>query len=133
MRARSLIATCLVVVSVVAGCSGVTVSRTQLSTELYPPRPADHPIVIVRGEPQRSYIALGQLSSRQIAGGFAEFRELADGNGCVEKMRAEARAMGGDAIVRFEMFTAPEGTVNHGSVTAQGYVVRWIETEGGAP
>ena len=94
---------------------------TYLTDKRYPPKPANAPIEIISGEPDRSYILIGEVS----AWADVDMLEGAKAQNAIDKIKAQARQMGGDAIIRYDGHRAPAGTVGAGGFTAQGNVVRW--------
>lgn len=80
----------VVLVLLLAGC-GPTVQSMTLSPEQFPARQADHPIPIYRSSvPQCAFEEVGLLI------GSPRWRSL---DRLAERMRADARRMGGDAII----------------------------------
>lgn len=94
---------------------------TYLADQRYAPKPADAPIEIIPGEPDRPYILLGDVNAWADVPLFGN----PDPQNAVEKLKVMAREMGGDAIIRYTGHRAPAGTVGAGGFTAQGMAVRW--------
>jgi len=106
----------------------VTPHSSYLTDHRFEARPSGYEIEIIPGEPTRPYIALANVSASEsevLAGVYQ-----AQGTKAVRTLKRRARSMGGDAIIKFEQYRAPQGTMGAGSVTIQGIVVRWKDDDG---
>jgi hypothetical protein len=115
----------LLLLTYIAFTSGCTAKGSQrsayLTDERFPPKPPSAPIEIISGEPLKPYILVGEVSALA----DVPLLESPDTQTAIDKIKAMARNMGGDAIIRYSGYRAPAGTVNAGQFTAQGMVVRW--------
>ena len=105
----------------ILGCTGAKY-MSYLTDKRFPPKPESAPIEIIAGETDRPHILIGQVSA-WADGPFFEAQSA------IDKIKAMARNMGGDAIIRYTGHRAPAGTVGQGGFTAQGLVVRWKQPQ----
>lgn len=96
-------------------------NSSYLTDKRFPPKPPSAPIEIFNEKPDRPYILIGEVS----AWADVPFMGVPDAQNAIEKIKAMARKMGGDAIINYKGHRAPAGTVGAGGFSAQGTVVRW--------
>lgn len=120
MSARAL--ACLTLL--LAACSAATRS---VSFEDYPPRPAAHPVeIFVQKEPVRPYEEIGFVSC-------CVDRTFGDVGEMMDTLRAEARKLGGDAIVGLNgsliggEVAAGDGSVWNDDPVLSGTVIRYSD------
>ena len=107
-------------VASIVGCVGAG-DMSYLTDTRYPPKPESAPIAIFPGDPGRPYVVIGQVTAMA----DVPFFTMPDAQTAINKIKALARKMGGDAIIRYSGYRAPVGTQGAGGFTAQGTVVRW--------
>jgi len=101
-----------------SGC--ISMDSAYLAAEQYPAKQPSDPIEIIMKVPDKPHIVIGDISCR---GGA--FWGAADAQVVIDAMKTRARAMGGDAIIKYSSHRAPAGTVAAGAYSAEGTVVRW--------
>ena len=92
-----------------------------LTEQRFPPKASSAPVVILDGQPDRPYLLIGEVSALS----DVKLLTISDSQDAINKIKAMARAMGGDAIINYRSHRASTGTVGQGGFTAQGTVVRW--------
>jgi len=107
------------------GCQSTRVQSTYLGGDRFESRPTSHPIEILRGDPTRPFVTVARITA--VARGNSYLGTVGDEEECIGKLKERARQLGGDAVIQFEVYMAPQGTVGAGNITAQGFVVRWVE------
>lgn len=92
-----------------------------LTEQRFPAKPATAPVDIFDNQPARPYHLIGEVSARS----DVSLLTMPDSQDAINKLKAMARTMGGDAIINYRGYRAPTGTVGQGGFSAQGTVVRW--------
>lgn len=120
----------LVFVSACAIASGPTVRVTNLRPEVLEPRPASYDIRIYTDkEPRCAYTTIAQLATDQTA----DIRTVDD---LLSILRAKARELGGDAIMKLGHETSTAGIAGHDQTYTMektevwsGTLIRWNAKE----
>jgi len=118
--ARVVAVACLV--APLAGCAAAEAKVAYLANQRYAACGPSHAIDIDRYASSRPHVLIGKIVGRQPADPWTG---KADGRECIGEMKNVARQVGGDAILELQITRAGWGQANAGSVTAQGYIVRW--------
>lgn len=119
------------VMGMISSCGGTNwqVRYYPMGDKAYSPRPGTHPISVYNETPSRSYVEIGKITIKTTWVGNAAFGGSADEAEGIEEMKTRARQLGGDALIRVDLHTAPPGTVGHGHVGGQAIVIRWTDLE----
>lgn len=97
----------LILITACASAAGPTVRVTNLRGEAWEPRPASYDIRIYTDqEPKCPYTTIAQLATDQTA----DIRTVDD---LLKILRAKARELGGDAIMKLGHETATAGVAGH--------------------
>ena len=118
---RLVLVLAICVVSIPACTFRGVQNSSYLTDQHFPPKPPSAPIEIIIEKPDKPYILIGEVS----AWADVPFLGTPDAQNAINKIKAMARDMGGDAIINYRGHRAPAGTVGAGGFTAQGMVVRW--------
>lgn len=116
----------LIFVTACAFASGPTVRVTNLRPETWEPRPASYDIRIYTDkEPRCEYTAIAQLSTDQT-------RDIRTVDDLLSILRAKARELGGDAIMKLGHSTSTSGIAGHDQTYTlektevwSGTLIRW--------
>jgi hypothetical protein len=121
MKKKACLFAACVVFLALAGCGSI--NHTYLADQRFEPRPNDYPIQLIQrgAKVDREYIPLAVLSAHYLPP--TRFSRIPDS--FMEKIRNEARSIGGDAIIDLDIYQAPAGSVGMDSYTVQGQIVRW--------
>lgn len=99
----------------VAGC--VSGEFTYLTDRRFPPYPATQSIAVLDGFATKPHVRLGNVAA------FTGI--LRSEQDCLDELKTQARAVGGDALIGYSHTIAPPGTVGAGKRECHAAVLRW--------
>ena len=107
------------------GCAVNQINHVFLTDVRYDPRPKDWPIKLIpKGDPVPTGAhVIASINARY----HAVMADHPPDEEYLNKIKDEARSVGGDAIIEFDVWQAPVGTVGAGSYQISGKIVRFSE------
>ncbi len=98
---------CCAAAVLLAGCATIVTSSTRTEHATRTAKPADRPIEMFEGTPGRPHKVIGTVQARVKLS--EETRLVAPRERIVESLKAEARALGGDALIGLRVAPATGG------------------------
>ncbi len=98
---------CCAAAALLAGCATIVTSSTRTEPSPRKAKPADHPIEVFEGTPDRPHKVVGTVQARVKLS--EETRAVAPRERTLESMKVEARALGGDALIGLRVAPATGG------------------------